>query len=142
MYGASCARASRPAELQYLVAVRVRLLLLLRRDNDRIVNAQQARRGLQGRLQTLDLADRRLEHACLAIVDHLAVQQIQAVVQELAFGVTQSGILCSVVVRSQFGDEIGRVFGSVDGQGFRDDQEGSGELGNGELFSGALRSEL
>lgn len=45
------------------------------------------------------------------------------------------------MVGSKFGDEVGRVFGGVDGERLGDNEESGGEFGDGELFSGALEGE-
>ena len=42
------------------------------------------------------------------------------------------------MVGAELGDEVGRVFGGVDGEGAGNDEEGLGEFADGELFAGAL----
>lgn len=42
------------------------------------------------------------------------------------------------MICTELGDEVGRVFGGIDGKGLRDGEEGRGEFGDGKLFSGAL----
>lgn len=42
------------------------------------------------------------------------------------------------MVGAELGDKVGGVFGGVDGEGARDDEEGLGELADCELFAGAL----
>ena len=42
------------------------------------------------------------------------------------------------MVGAELGDEVGGVFGGVDGEGAGDDEEGLGEFADGELFAGAL----
>ncbi len=39
------------------------------------------------------------------------------------------------MVRAELSDEIGRVFGGVDGEGAGDNEEGLGEFADGELFA-------
>lgn len=45
------------------------------------------------------------------------------------------GALRQGVARAELGDEVGGVFGGVDGEGGRDCEEGGGEGCDGELFS-------
>ena len=37
--------------------------------------------------------------------------------------------------RAEFGNEVGRIFGGIDGEGTGDDKQGLGEFANGELFA-------
>ena len=39
------------------------------------------------------------------------------------------------VHRAEFGNEVGGVFGGIDGEGTGDDKQGLGEFTNGELFA-------
>lgn len=118
--------------------VRVNLLLLLRRNLYTIIYPQQTRRRLQRRLQTLNFTYRGLQNAGLPVVNHFTVDKIETIVHELSLGIVQRGVLGSVMVCTELGDEVGRVLGGIDGKGLRDGEEGSGEFGDGKLFSGAL----
>lgn len=118
--------------------VRVNFLLLLRRNLYTIIYPQQTRRRLQRGLQALNLTYRRLQNAGLPVVNHFTVEKIETIVHEPSLGIVQRGILGSVVVCTELGDEVGRVLGGIDGKGLRDGEEGSGELSDGKLFSGAL----
>lgn len=55
----------------------------------------------------------------------------------LALGVD----LSLVVEGAQLGHQVGGVLRRVHGQRLGDDEEGAGELGDGQLFPGALRRE-
>ena len=43
--------------------------------------------------------------------------------------------LAGVVIGAKFGDKIGGILGSIDGQGLGDDQQGLGKFGDSQLFS-------
>ena len=50
--------------------------------------------------------------------------------------------LAGVVIGAKFGDKIGGILGSIDGQGLGNDQQGLGEFGDGQLFSENVDFEL
>lgn len=123
----------------HLMPVRVNLLLLLRRNLYTIVYPQQTRRRLQRGLQTLNLTHRGLQNAGLPVVNHFTVDKVETIIHEPSLGIVQRGVLGSVMVCTELGDEVGRVLGGIDGKSLRDGEEGSGEFGDGKLFSRALR---
>ena len=96
--------------------------LLFRRNLYTIINPQQTRRCFQGTFQRLDFRHCRFEHARLTIINHLAIDQIETVKHEAAFGIGQGCVLGCIVICSKFGDKIGRVLGSVDGESFGNGQ--------------------
>lgn len=62
--------------------------------------------------------------------------------QNLPLEVLALGVDLSLVVEgAQLGHQVGGVLRCVHGQRLGDDKEGAGELGDGQLFPGALRQE-
>jgi hypothetical protein len=66
------------------MAMRILLPPLLRGNHDTIINPQQTRRRLQSTLERFDLADGGFQHARLAVVDYLPVDQVEAVEHQSA----------------------------------------------------------
>ena len=114
----------------------VRVLLLLRGvELDDVVNAQNGRGGLGGKLEALDLAHGGLEHAGLDVVANDALVQVEAHVLQRGLALVR---LARGVVRAQLGNNLGRVNGAVDGERLGGDEERVGKLGDGELLARAL----
>ena len=119
--------------------IEVRDTSTLREIRERtIVDPQQTRRSLKRRLETPNLGDGRLEDAHLDVIDDLSLHEVETVVHQLLLGVSERGGLRGVVVRSQLGDQVGRVLGGVDGERLGDHEKGGGELGDRKLFTRAL----
>lgn len=116
------------------------LIALSLTDGNAVIYPQQTRRSLQSTLQTLDLADRRLQNTRLKVIPHLTIDEIQTIEHESLLRIARRCTLCSVVVCTQFGNEVGRVLSRVDGQSLGDRQQCRGELGDSQLFSRALKT--
>ena len=65
------------------------------------------------------------------VMPYLSVHEIEAGEFEVLPGLLR---LAGVVESSQLGDKIGRVLGRVDRQRLGNHQQGTGELGDGQLF--------
>lgn len=125
---------------------------LLRIQLNQRINPHNRDARLDGALQLLDLAHAGLQHAGLEAIVHLAVEQVQAVILvALAAGElfcvfggggVGGGALGEGVAGAQLGDQLGAVFCGVYGEGFGDGEEGLGEGGYGELFTGALETNM
>lgn len=105
---------------------------------NRIIDSQQRHRSLESRLQAANLAHRRLEHTRAQVVPDLAVEKVKPIAHQLALRVSRRRVLPCVMVRTQFGGELCRVFGRVHSKSFGDDKKRSCEFRNSELFTRAL----
>ena len=114
------------------------LLPRFRINFDSSINPQNANTSLHSTLQTPDLAHTGLQHPRIKIIPDLPLCQIQSIEPVSSFLLLP---LCSTLrgsmVCAKLGNEIGRIFGGVDGELFGDDEEGGGEFSDGELFPGA-----
>jgi len=119
------------------------------------INPHYRNTRLHRTLQLPHLAHTRLQHPRLDLIHHFSPRQVQPVILVvLALG---DGVVLLVggfggggvgrgfvdalgggVVGADLGDEVGGVFGGVDGEGAGDDEEGLREFADGELFAGAL----
>jgi hypothetical protein len=130
----------------HLVAVSV-ILLSLRIQLNHGINAHDGNAGLDGALELLDLAHAGLQHAGLEAVVDASLHQVEAVVPiglllgDFFLGLVGIAFLYALRDRmadSQLGNELGGVFGCVDGQRLGSDKERLGKFANGELLAGAL----
>ena len=111
----------------------VRLLLSsLWSKLDEVVNSEDCDGCLGGELERFDLGDGGFEDAGLLVVPHHALVEVQAAVLQVS--VLLLG-LRRVVVGAELGHQVGSILGGIDRQGLGDDQQGLGEVSDGQLFS-------
>lgn len=123
------------------------ILLLLRIQLDHGINTHDGYAGLDRTLQLLNLAHAGFQNAALEAVVDTSLHQVEAVVSiglllgNGFLGLVRIAFLHALrdgVAHSQLGDELGGVFGCVDCQRLRDDEERLGKFANGELLPRAL----
>jgi hypothetical protein len=121
---------------------------LLRIKLNKRINTHNSDTSLDRALKLLHLTHARFQHTSLNLIDDLPTEEIEAVV--LVVLLAGEGFLVGVSVAvlealgecvsaAELGDELGAVFGCVDGEGLWDYEEGGGEFADCELFAGALR---
>lgn len=120
-----------------MVSLLVRLLFSsLRLKLDEVVDSEDGDGRLGGELQRLYLRDRGFEDTGQHVVPEGAVGEIQAVVLEVLVLLVARVGLARVVIGPQLGNQVRGVLGRVDCQGLGNDEQGLGEVGDGQLLSG------
>jgi hypothetical protein len=114
---------------------------------DHGVNTHDSDTCLDSTLQLLHLAHAGFEHTSLDRVDDSTFGQVKSVVLVCLLlgdclfffvGIAFLNALGDCMANSKLSDKLGRILGCVDGESFRDDEEGLRKFTNGELLPRAL----
>jgi hypothetical protein len=73
----------------------------------RIINPQQRDGSLVRGFQTANLADSRFKDARRNIVPNFSIHQVKTIPQQFLSRVASRRILCGIVVRTEFRDQLG-----------------------------------